>query len=134
MTTIEAAPVFRPTRTFSFATEFRRQASRRRTQLALGFMVVLPLIILVAFQLDSGNDNNNGRRQGQFSSLVNLATAGVALVVGAGDFTLHWGDYSFAGIALGTLAAVLIYQILRVLSPAAAPGPPTAPASDPALR
>jgi ABC-2 type transport system permease protein len=76
MTTIEAPEVFRPTATFSFATEFRRQASRRRTQLALGFMVVLPLIILVAFQLDSGNDNNNGRRQGQFSSLVNLATAG----------------------------------------------------------
>jgi ABC-2 type transport system permease protein len=66
---------YRPTRTFTFRTEFRRQASRRRTQLALGFMVVLPVIILIAFQLDSGN-NDGGRRQGQFSSLVNLATAG----------------------------------------------------------
>jgi ABC-2 type transport system permease protein len=73
MTTITAP--FRPTRTFSFATEFRRQATRRRTQFALGFMVVLPLIILVAFQLDSGDDGG-GRRNGQFSSLVNLATAG----------------------------------------------------------
>jgi ABC-2 type transport system permease protein len=73
--TIAAAETFRPTRTFTFRTEFRRQASRRRTQLALGFMVVLPLIILIAFQLNTG-DVNGGRRQGQFSSLVNLATAG----------------------------------------------------------
>jgi ABC-2 type transport system permease protein len=72
MTTI----TFRPTRTFSFWTEFRRQASRRRTQLALGFMVLLPLIMLIAFQLDSGNDDNGGGGRGQFSSLVNLATAG----------------------------------------------------------
>jgi ABC-2 type transport system permease protein len=67
--------VFNPTRTFTFRTEFRRQATRRRTQLALGFLVVLPLIILIAFQLDNGN-NDSGRRNGQFSSLVNLATAG----------------------------------------------------------
>ena len=65
-----------------------------------------------------------------FRDPVNLATAGVALVVGAGDFTLHWGDYSFAGIAMGTIAAVLIYQILRAL----APSPPTAPASAPSPR
>jgi ABC-2 type transport system permease protein len=70
-----ALDTYRPTRTFTFATEFRRQASRRRTQLALGFMVLLPLIILTAFQLNSGDDNNGGRR-GQFSSLVDLATAG----------------------------------------------------------
>jgi ABC-2 type transport system permease protein len=66
---------FSPTRTFSFWTEFRRQASRRRTQFALGFMVLLPLIILVAFQLNSDDNDNNGR-QGQFSGLVRLATAG----------------------------------------------------------
>jgi ABC-2 type transport system permease protein len=63
------------TQTFSYATEFRRQATRRRTQLALGFMVLLPLIILAAFQL-GGGDNDNGGRRGQFSSLVDLATAG----------------------------------------------------------
>jgi ABC-2 type transport system permease protein len=67
--------VFNPTRTFSLRTELRRQASRRRTQLALGFMVLLPLIILVAFQLDSGGDSGGGRNE-QFASLVNLATAG----------------------------------------------------------
>ena len=33
--------------TLTVAAEFRRQAARRRTQLTLGFMVALPLIILV---------------------------------------------------------------------------------------
>jgi uracil-xanthine permease len=65
-----------------------------------------------------------------FRDPVNLTTAGVALIVGAGDFTLNWGDYAFAGIALGTLAAVLIYQILRAI----APSPPTAPEPGPALQ
>jgi uracil-xanthine permease len=51
-----------------------------------------------------------------FRDPVNLTTAAVALIVGAGDFTLHWGDYTFAGIALGTLAALLIYQVLRPLA------------------
>ena len=68
-----------------------------------------------------------------FRDPVNLVTAAVALVVGAGNYTLNWGDYEFAGIALGTLAAVLTYQILRPLS-AETPGPPTARASTPASR
>jgi ABC-2 type transport system permease protein len=60
---------------FSLATEIRRQASRPRTRIALGFMVVLPLIILMAFEFGGGgDDNNNG--SGAFSSLVDLATAG----------------------------------------------------------
>ena len=68
-----------------------------------------------------------------FRDPVNLATAAVALIVGAGNYTLNWGDYSFAGIALGTLAAVLIYQILRPLS-AGAPGPPKDREPGPAAR
>ena len=55
--------------------EMRRQASRRRTQLALGFMVLLPLIILVAFEFGGdGDDDDNGG--GEFGSLVDLATSG----------------------------------------------------------
>jgi ABC-2 type transport system permease protein len=71
-----ATDTYNPTRTFSFRTEFRRQASRRRTQMALGFMVVLPLIVLLAFEFNSNSDDNGGGRRGQFSSLVDLATAG----------------------------------------------------------
>jgi len=64
--------------------------------------------------------------QVDFRDPVNLTTAGVALVVGAGDFTLNWGDYTFAGIALGTVAAIVSYQVLRALS-AERPSPPMDP-------
>jgi len=71
---VGGAAGYRPGATLSVWTEWRRQASRRRTQLALGFMVLLPLIILVAFQFGDGEDDRDGR--GRFSSLVDLATAG----------------------------------------------------------
>ncbi|WP_306203928.1 ABC transporter permease subunit [Actinoplanes sp. RD1] len=60
--------------TLPLTAEVRRQASRRRTQLALGFMVLLPLIVLVAFEFGGGDDDDNGG--GAFSSLVDLATSG----------------------------------------------------------
>jgi uracil-xanthine permease len=50
-----------------------------------------------------------------FRDPVNLTTAAVALIVGAGNYVLNWGDYEFAGIALGTVAAVVIYQVLRLV-------------------
>ena len=68
-----AAPGYRPGATLSIAAEWRRQASRRRTQLGLGFMVLLPLIMLVAFQFDGGDDDNGG---GEFGSLIDMATSG----------------------------------------------------------
>jgi uracil-xanthine permease len=58
-----------------------------------------------------------------FRDPVNLVTAAVALIVGAGNYTLHWGDYEFAGIALGTLAAIVIYQVLRRFLPEVPPPP-----------
>jgi ABC-2 type transport system permease protein len=61
---------------FSLATELRRQASRPRTRIALGFMVVLPLIILLAFEFGGGADDDGPGGSGAFSSLVDLATAG----------------------------------------------------------
>ena len=71
-----------------------------------------------------------------FRDPVNLVTAAVAIIVGAGDYTLNWGDYSFAGIALGTLAAILTYQILRRLQPEVRPiGPsPYATTGDALVR
>jgi uracil-xanthine permease len=55
--------------------------------------------------------------QVNFRDPVNLVTAAVALIVGTADYTLNWGDYSFAGIALGTFAAIVIYQVLRLFQP-----------------
>jgi ABC-2 type transport system permease protein len=69
-----AATGYRAGRTFTFWTEFVRQASRRRTHLALGFMAVLPLIILVAFLIGSDDDDDGGG--GQFSNFVDLAVSG----------------------------------------------------------
>jgi ABC-2 type transport system permease protein len=75
MATIEAVG-YKASRTFSLWTEIRRQASRRRTQLALGFMVLLPLIILMAFQLNSNSDDGDSGRGGEFAALADLATQG----------------------------------------------------------
>jgi hypothetical protein len=61
-----AAPGYRTGRTLTVRAEWRRQAGRRRTQLTLGFMVALPLIVLIAFQVGGG----------RFASLVDLATTG----------------------------------------------------------
>jgi ABC-2 type transport system permease protein len=71
-----AAPGYRPRATLTFATELRRQASRRRTQLALGFMLVLPLIVLLAFELGGRSSGGGGGERGQFAQLADIATAG----------------------------------------------------------
>ncbi len=54
-----------------------------------------------------------------FRDPVNLVTAAVAIVVGAANYTIHAGNYEFNGIALGSLGAIAIYQVLRRLGPAA---------------
>jgi ABC-2 type transport system permease protein len=119
-----AAEGYRPTRTLSVWTEFRRQASRKRTQLALGFMVALPLIILAAFQLDSGNNDDNGGRQGAFSSLVDVATAGglnfalFTLLVSAGFLlvvvvALFCGDTIASEASWGSLRYLLAVPVPR---------------------
>jgi ABC-2 type transport system permease protein len=73
--TSTAAEHYRASATLPLWAEVRRQASRRRTQLALGFMVLLPLIVLVAFEF-GGNGDDDGNGGGAFGSLVDLATAG----------------------------------------------------------
>jgi len=66
---------YRASATLSLWTEVRRQATRRRTQLALGFMVLLPLIVLLAFEFGGNNGNQNDQGGGQFGSLVQLGTS-----------------------------------------------------------
>jgi ABC-2 type transport system permease protein len=118
-----SATGFAPTRTFTVWTEFRRQATRKRTQLALGFMVVLPLIILGAFQLNTGN-SNNGRRRGEFSAFVDLATGGglnfalFTLFVSAGFLlvvvvALFCGDTVASEASWGSLRYLLAVPVPR---------------------
>ena len=49
-----------------------------------------------------------------FTDPRNLFTVGVALVLGAGDFTLKIGDFALGGIGTSTLAALILYQILGI--------------------
>nr|WP_296066429.1 ABC transporter permease subunit [uncultured Actinoplanes sp.] len=114
---------YRPSATLPVWAEVRRQAARRRTQLALGFMVVLPLIVLLAFEFGGGNgdDDNNG---GAFGSLVDLATSGglnfalFCLAVSAGFLlvvvvALFFGDTVASEASWGSLRYLLAVPVPR---------------------
>ncbi len=58
-----------------------------------------------------------------FRDPINLMTAAVAIIVGAANYTIRAGNYEFNGIAIGSLGAIAIYQVLRRLGPVAAHPP-----------
>ncbi|GAB7049679.1 ABC transporter permease [Catenuloplanes indicus] len=114
---------YRPGRTLSFGAEFRRQATRVRTRLALGFMVLLPVIILVAFQFET-NEDDDGTGGGEFGSLVDLATSGglnftlFTLLVSAGFMlgvvvALFHGDAVASEASWGSLRYLLAIPVPR---------------------
>lgn len=63
---------FRPDRTLPIRVELARQLHRRRTQIALGFMVLLPLILAAAFAIGSDNAGPSA------SSFIDLAQSSAA--------------------------------------------------------
>ncbi|HEX6684316.1 MAG TPA: ABC transporter permease subunit [Candidatus Limnocylindrales bacterium] len=114
---------YSPTRTLTFATEFVRQWRRRRTQLALGFMVLLPVILLVAFEF-GGEDDDDGGGRGQFSALVDVAIAGglnfalFAIFVSSSFllvviFALFHGDTIASEASWGSLRYLLAVPVPR---------------------
>ncbi|WP_348787217.1 solute carrier family 23 protein [Leifsonia sp. NPDC080035] len=48
-----------------------------------------------------------------FSRPVNQFTAATALIIGIGDFTLNLGQLTFNGIALGAIAAIVVYHVMN---------------------
>lgn len=48
-----------------------------------------------------------------FSKSRNLITAAVALILGAGNFTLNIAGFALSGIGTATFGAIIIYQLLR---------------------
>lgn len=48
-----------------------------------------------------------------FANPVNLMTAAVALIIGIADYTWKIGSLTFAGIALGTFAAIACFHLMR---------------------
>ena len=63
---------YRASRTLRLGVELRRQLRRRRTQFALGFLAVLPFLLLIAFKAaPSGNSSSRSAS----SAFVDLATS-----------------------------------------------------------
>jgi uracil-xanthine permease len=50
-----------------------------------------------------------------FSLPINQMTAAIALIIGIADFTWQIGSLTFTGIALGSIAALVIYHGMRLL-------------------
>jgi ABC-2 type transport system permease protein len=118
-----SAAGYRPTRTLTFRTELRRQVSRLRTRLTLGFMLVLPLIILVAFELGGDSRNRQGRNN-QFAALADIATSGglnfalFTLLVSSGFLlvvvvALFHGDTVASEASWGSLRYLLAIPVPR---------------------
>lgn len=51
-----------------------------------------------------------------FAKPVNQFSAAVAMIIGIADFQLHFGNVVFNGIALGTLAAVIVYHLMEFIA------------------
>lgn len=63
-----------------------------------------------------------------FALPINQMTAAIALIIGIADFTWQIGNLTFTGIALGSIAALLVYHGMRGLG--ALRGRPTETATD----
>ncbi|MCV7177164.1 uracil-xanthine permease family protein [Mycolicibacterium sphagni] len=50
-----------------------------------------------------------------FGLPINQMTAAIALIIGIADFTWKIGDLTFTGIALGSIAALVVYHGMRAL-------------------
>jgi len=55
--------------------------------------------------------------QVDFSDNRNLIVAAVTLVLGAGNFTIQFGDFKLDGIGTATFGAILLYALLRIGMP-----------------
>jgi ABC-2 type transport system permease protein len=82
------APNFDPGRTLRLRVEFVRQVKRRRTQVAFGLLIVLPIIIAIAFQVGGGAGQDAPQLVGlansggfNFALFTEFASVGFLLVV-----------------------------------------------------
>jgi len=84
---------YRAERTLPVRVELSRQLRRRRTQIALGFLVILPFLLLIAFKIGNGSSNRNS------GQLVDLATSSGA------NFTV-FALFASAGFLLVVVVAL----------------------------
>lgn len=50
-----------------------------------------------------------------FSKSLNITSAAIPLVIGIADFTFQFGDSTLTGIAIGSIAALVVYHLIRGL-------------------
>lgn len=91
--TSDAAPGYRAAHTLPIRVELVRQLRRKRTQISLVFLAVLPFLLLIAFKIGNGGSN---RSSGQ---LVDLATTSGA------NFTI-FALFASAGFLLVVIVAL----------------------------
>jgi ABC-2 type transport system permease protein len=111
------APGYAVRRTLPMRVEVGRQWARRRTRLTLGFLVVLPFLLVGAFQLGSGSNRRGA------PGFVDLATSGAAnftlfTLFAATGFLLVVVFALFAG---DTVASEASWSSLRYLLAAPVP-------------
>src|SRR3954452_3696213 len=82
------APDFNPRHTLRLRVEFARQVKRRRTQVAFGLLILLPIIIAIAFEVGGGAGQDAPQLVGlantggfNFALFTEFASVGFLLVV-----------------------------------------------------
>lgn len=112
------APGYSPRRTLPFAVETIRQLRRRRTMVAFGILLVLPWILVGAFEISGPRTPDN-----QTPGLVTLATSG-GLNFAAFSFFVSAGFLLVVAVALfcgDTVATEASWSSLRYLLAAPVP-------------
>lgn len=107
-----------PGRTLKFGVELRRQLSRRRTQLLLGLVALLPFVLILAFEIGTSNAN---RRQGGFIDLATVSAPNFVVVtlIVAGGFllpmivALYFGDMVASEASWSSLKYLLAIPVPR---------------------
>ena len=115
---------YNPGKTLRFGVELRRQLKRRRTQLTLGFMVLLPIILAVAFAVggdDTGGNSSNSNRAsiidlaqngaGNFAMVTMIFSASFLLIV---VISLFFGDTIASEASWSSLRYLLALPVPRI--------------------
>ncbi|QCB51358.1 ABC transporter permease [Rhodococcus sp. PAMC28707] len=104
--------------TLPFRTELRRQFGRRRTQLAIGFLALLPVILAIAFAVGSSSDDSDtgglielGTRGGvNFTVFALFMSVGFLLIV---VVSLFFGDSVASEASWSSLRYLLAIPVPR---------------------
>lgn len=113
-----AAPGYRASATLPLRVEWGRQLRRRRTALTLGFLVLLPVLLWLAFELGTDEEDGGG------VTLIDLATASAANFVVFTMFSsvgfllvvvvaLFFGDTVASDASWSTLRYLLVAPVPR---------------------